>query len=61
MLITMGWFVTSPRAHGAAARNQQIVPKGRRPVIVPTPTPLEPSPKPALVALPRREAEPTPF
>jgi len=61
MLITMGWFVTAPRAHGMAARNQQIIPRGRRPVSVSAPAPLEPSPKPTLVALPRPEAEPTSF
>ena len=30
MLITMGWFVTAPRASAVAVRSQQIVPKPRR-------------------------------
>ena len=43
MLITIGWFVTAPRARGLAV-SRQIVPKPRRPPFVPVPRPgAEPS------------------
>lgn len=35
MLITMGWFVTAPRARGLAVQSRQVVLRPRRPALVP--------------------------
>lgn len=35
MLITMGWFVTAPRTRGLAVQSRQVVPRPRRPALVP--------------------------